>query len=78
MLHYDSYIRQRRSIRWSFFIANGKEVKTYFMAQKLVQKYGLPEGSDVFINESIYTDDVTWEKVVAVLAPGIRKMPVTL
>ena len=48
------------------------------MAQKLVQKYGLPEGSDVFINESIYTDDVTWEKVVAVLAPGIRKMPVTL
>ena len=49
-----------------------------FTAQKLVQKYGLPEGSAVFMNESGYMDDVTWEKVVAILAPGIQKMPVSL
>ena len=60
------------------FIENGKEVNKYFTAQKLVQKYGLPEVSAVFINEICYIDDVTWEKVVAVIAPGIRKIPMSL
>ena len=60
------------------FIENSKEVKKYFTAQKIVQKYGLPEGLDLFMNESIYMDDVTWEKTVAVLAPSIQKMPVSL
>ena len=52
------------------FIENSKEVKKYFTAQKIVQKYGLPEGSYVFMNVSGYMDDVTREKDVAVLAPG--------
>ena len=53
-------------------------MKKYITAQKLVYKYGLPEGLAVFMNENGCMDDVTWEKVVAVLVPDIRKMPVSL
>ena len=60
------------------FIANVKEVNKYFTEQKLVHKYGFPEGSAVFMNESDYMDDVTWENVVAALASGIRIIPVSL
>ena len=30
------------------------------------------------MNESAYMDDVTWEKFVAVIGPGILKMPMSL
>ena len=42
----------------------------------LVTKYGLPEGSCVIPNKAAYMDDETWEKVMKVVAPGIRKMAV--
>ena len=39
-------------------------------------KYGFLEGSCVIPNKAAYMDDETWEKVVKVVAPGIRKMMV--
>ena len=55
------------------FISNDNEADKSFTTQKLVHKYGLPEVSAVFMNESGYMDDVTREKVVAVLVPSIQK-----
>ena len=42
-----------------FFIVNGKEVKKYFTLHKIVEKYGLPERSSLFMNDSGYMDDET-------------------
>ena len=39
--------------------SNGKEVKKYFTPHKLVEKYGLPERSSLFMNDSGYMDDET-------------------
>ena len=60
------------------FNANGKEVNKYFTPHNLVDKYGLTEGSYVFMNDRGYMGDETWTEVVAVLAPVIQKMPVIL
>ena len=45
--------------------------------KKWVTKYGFPEGSCVITNKAAYMDNKTWEKVVKVVAPGIRKMAVS-
>ena len=42
----------------------------------LVTKYIFSEGSSVIPNKEEYMDDNTWEKVVKVVFPGIRKMVV--
>ena len=42
-----------------------------------VTKYGLPEESCVIPDKAAYMDDKTWERVVKVVAPGIRKMKVS-
>ena len=38
--------------------------------------YGFTEGSCVITNKAVYMDDETWEKVVKLVAPDIRKMKV--
>ena len=43
----------------------------------LVNKYGFPQGYCVIPKKSSYMDDETWEKVVKVVDPGIRKMVVS-
>ena len=58
------------------FLAKGTKVHPRLRGNNLVTKYGLPEGSCVIPNKSAYMDDYTWEKVVKVVAPGIRKMKV--
>ena len=63
MIHYNAQISDGPDC----FIEIFKEVKKN-KTQKLVTKYGLPQRSDAFMNESGCMDYVTWEKVVAVLA----------
>ena len=40
----------------------------------LLTRYGFPEESCVIPKKSAYMYDETWEKLVKVLGPGIRKM----
>ena len=40
----------------------------------LVTRYVLSEGSCVIPDKAAYVDDETWDKVVKVVAPGIRKI----
>ena len=42
-------------------------------SKNLATKYGFPEGYFVIPNQSTYMDEETWEKVVKVVAPDIRK-----
>ena len=58
------------------FIMRGTEVNRMFSRKWLTEHLGLPEGSVVIPNENAYMDDATWSKVVDVLAPAIRKLPV--
>ena len=58
------------------FMAKGKKVHPRLRGNNVVTKYVFPEGSCVIPNKSAYMDDKTWEKVVKVVAPGIRKMAV--
>ena len=58
------------------FMTKGTKVHPRLRGNNLVTKYRLPEGSCVIPNKSAYTDDETWEKVVKVVSPGIRKMAV--
>ena len=58
------------------FLEKGKKVQPRLRGNKLVTKYGLPEGYCVIPNKAAYMDDETWAKVVKVVAPGIRKMTV--
>ena len=55
------------------FLEKGPKVHPRLRGTILVTRYGLPEGSCVIPNKAAYTDDGTWEKVVKVVAPGIRK-----
>ena len=57
-------------------LAKGTNVHSRLRGNNLVTKYGLPEGSCVIPNNAAYLDDETWEKVVKVVAPSIRKMAV--
>ena len=59
------------------FLAKGTNVHPRMKGKNLVTKYGFPEESFVTPNKSAYMDDETWEKVVKVVAPGIRKMAVS-
>ena len=56
------------------FLAKGKKVHPFLKGNSLVNKYGFQEGSCVIPDRSVYMDDDTWEKVVKVVSPGIRKM----
>ena len=42
----------------------------------MVEKYGLPEGSRVMLNDSAYMDDDTWVAAVKYIAAGMQQMPV--
>ena len=59
------------------FLAKGAKVHPRMRGKYLETKYGLPEGSCVIPKKASYMDDKTWEKVVNLLAPGIRKMAVS-
>ena len=60
------------------YLAKGATVNRRFMGRKLERLYGLPEGSCVLLmTKNAYMDDETWDKVVEILAPGIRKMEVS-
>ena len=59
------------------FLAKGTKVHPRLRGKNLVTEYGLPEGSFVIPNKASYMDDKTWEKVVKVAAPGIRKIAVS-
>ena len=59
------------------FLAKGTKVHPRLRGNNLVTKYGLPEGSCVIPNKSAYMDAETREKVVKVVASGIRKMTVS-
>ena len=48
-----------------------------FRGNNLVTRYGFPEGSGLIPNKSAYMDHETWDKVVKVVSPGIRKMKVS-
>ena len=58
------------------FIVKGKKVHPRLRVNNFVTKYGFPEGSCVIPNKAAYMDDETWEKVVKLVAPCIRKMAV--
>ena len=58
------------------FLVKGERFHHRLRGNKLVTKYGFPEGSCVIPNKAAYMDDNTWTKVVEVVAPGIRKMAV--
>ena len=58
------------------FLLKGTEVNQLFTKKKLQENYGLPEGSCVLMNENAYMDDETWERVVDILAPALRKLKV--
>ena len=59
------------------FLAKGEKVHNRLKGNNLVNIYLFPEGSYVIPNKAAYMDDETWEKVVKVVAPGIRKMKVS-
>ena len=54
----------------------GTKVHPRLRGKKLVTKYGLIERSCAIPNKAAYMDDKTLEKVVKVLAPGIREVAV--
>ena len=58
------------------FLEKRTKVHPRLRGNNLVTKYGFPEGSFVIPNKAEYMDDKTWDKVVKVVAPGIRKMEV--
>ena len=53
-----------------------KLITFIFSNTNLVTRYGLPEVSCVIPKKTSKMDDETWEKLVKVVAPGIRKMKV--
>ena len=59
------------------FLEKGTNVHQRLRGNNLVTKYRLPEKSCVIPKKSSYMDDETWEKVVKVVAPGIRKITVS-
>ena len=47
-----------------------------FTKKRLAEKYNLPEGSCVLMNENAYMDDETWLVTVKEIAPVLRRLPV--
>ena len=58
------------------FLEKVKKVHPRLRGTNLVTRYGLPEVSCVIPKKASKMDDETWEKLVKVVAPGIRKMKV--
>ena len=60
-------------------ISLSRDTKVYpiIRGTNFVTRYGLSEGSCVITNKAAYIYYDTWEKVVKVLAPGIRKINVS-
>ena len=58
-------------------MAKGKKFHQRTRGNNLVTKYGLPERSCVIPKKAAYMDGETWEKVMKLVAPGIRKMVVS-
>ena len=56
------------------FLVKGTKGYPRLSGNNLVIKYGFPEGSCVIPNKAAYMNDKTWEKVVKVVDPSIRKM----
>ena len=56
------------------FLTKGKNLHPRLRGNNLMTKYVFPEGFFDIPNKSAYMDHKTWEKVVKLLAPGIRKM----
>ena len=59
------------------FLEKGKKVHPRLRGDNLVTRYGFPEAPFVIQNKATYVDDETWEKVVKLVAPGIRKIKVS-
>ena len=55
-------------------LEKGTKVQPRMRGNNWVTRYGFPEGSSVIPNKAPCMDDETWEKVVKVVAPSIRKM----
>ena len=59
------------------FLAKGTLVHPRFRGTNLLIRYVLPEVSCVIPKIAACMDDETWEKLVKVVSPGIRKMKVS-
>ena len=59
------------------FLEKRTKVHPRLRGTNLVTRYGFPEGSCVIPNKSAYLDDETWERLVKVVAPVIRKILVS-
>ena len=59
------------------FPGKGTKVHQRLRGNNFVTKYVFIEGSCLIPNKASYMDDETWEKVLKVVAPGIRKMRVS-
>ena len=60
------------------FPGKGTKVHQRLRGNNFVTKYLFIEGSCLTPNKAAYMVDETWEKVVKVVAPGIRKMAVSI
>ena len=58
------------------FLEQGTKIHPILRGNNLVIKYRLLEASYVIPNKAAYMNNKTWENVVKVEAPGIRKMAV--
>ena len=59
------------------FMKRGTKLHPRIIGTNLVNRYGFIEGYCVIPNKVEYMDGETWEKVVKLIAPGIRKMKVS-
>ena len=59
-----------------FLLKEANKVNKLFTKKRMQETLGLPEGLCVLLNDSAYMGNVTWLKVVKVLAPALRKLPV--
>ena len=58
-------------------LEKGEKVHPRLRGTNLVTRYGFTEVPCVVPNKAVYIDDYTWETVVQVVAPGIRKIKVS-
>ena len=59
------------------FMDKGTNVNPRLRANSLVTRYGLTEESCVITNKAAYMDYYTWDTVMKVVAPSIRKIRVS-
>ena len=58
------------------FLEKGGNLHPIIRGKSLVNRKIFPEGYCVIPNKAQYMDDETWDKLVKVVSPGIRKMKV--